>query len=142
MNAAEIRRRLKDYIPDTEYEVKKTIVETISRLPGDVIDWALPRIFWFCPAECNGMAAPIKCGKQAIEDFRDDSLQGESWWVIRMIYIAPQTFATSRDKQMWVMAHELAHHWLGHDDPSEASEDEADKQARAWGFRDPDKDSK
>lgn len=147
MNVEEIRRRLKVYIPDTEGGTKEAIVETISRLPEDVREWALTKIFWFCPAECNGMGAPIKCDEQALEHFHD-SLQGKSWWVIRMVYIAPHFFAAARDKQTWVMAHEVAHHWLKQeqrlpegDDPLGAYDNEADNQARAWGFREPHKDS-
>jgi hypothetical protein len=151
MEIEEIRRRRMAFLPDTVDEAREAdeaINETLSRLPEDVREWALTKIVWFCPAEGNGVAAYFRFKEGTMEHVRDDSSQGESWWVFHIVSIAPHLFAAAREKQTWVMAHELAHHRLKHCQKNgeggismDAADAEADEQAREWGFRDPDKDN-
>lgn len=114
--AEEVRYNLTWYGEDAEME--RVIVETLLRLPEDVRRFASEEcLFVSVGGGAHGTANPLH-----FPEARD-------LWLIALSEVGPS------DSLHSVVAHEIAHAWLGHRGQG-AEEDEAAayKQAQAWGF--------
>ena len=120
------------------------IAKTLERLPADVRDWALENLVWFNPPPCNGMASSLCFNEITINRHYDEFLSrhGGTFWLVRVIYIAPGLIEAPESKQQFVIAHEIAHHWLNHataqrTEEGPEAEAHADRLVREWGFTEP-----
>lgn len=123
------------------------IVRALDRLPADVRDWARDYLVWFCPLACNGPATGFRLNPMTLSRHVDESAPcpeyGGPFYRVRVIYIAPDLFDGPDEKLQFVIAHEIAHHRLGHETGMELPEDDvdyeadADSLAREWGFARP-----
>lgn len=111
---------------------------TLSKLPHNVREWALDKLVWFCPSkDINGEAAIIRPGPVTMKRYAEGRSGGGGgfWLNMRVVYIAPHIFE-KEDKFRHIIAHEIAHHWLGHSPESAeevaAMEVEAEELAHKW----------
>jgi len=128
-----IQQRLAYYGDDAVLE--RTIVETLARLPDDVRVFALDQCCFLSVGGANhGMVLPGRIGRQEA-DYTDvgpgESLDGDPWLVLLSESLPP------RDAH-GIVAHEIAHAWLGHDrlslDVSPECEIDTANLTGRWGF--------
>jgi hypothetical protein len=111
---------------------------TLSKLPDDVREWALEKLVWFCPPNCDGQAASIWLDPVTMKRYAEERPGGGggSWLNMRVVYVAPHVFEQTGDKFRHIIAHEIAHHWLRHSpggaEDCDANDDEANALAHQW----------
>ena len=143
--------KLNDRIPDycDNIEVHTAVLKTVSRLPADVQKYACERCVFLALAE-NGMVFPgrityphssesvemfeqVPCGASLLElaDYVE-TYERKAKWII----LLPGCLAA--DEAQSIIAHEIAHAFLGHDRLSICDfidvETEACNLVRSWGF--------
>jgi len=103
-----------------EPELRRQITLTVSRLPSDVAEWVREH--------CVFMA--FEKGDYG-EVWPGTAFAGEDWWFVFLKSPLPKRHAHG------IIAHEIAHAWLHHDkfNVPPDGEEQAHRQARAWGFR-------
>lgn len=110
-----------------DIDTKQTIVEGVARLPLEVQEFVLDRCC-FASVGRNALAQvlPGRVGLHPVEQ------KASNMWII----ILTEGFRPDEDNRGMV-AHEIAHAWLGHDrlgEPPPDCEDQAANLAKQWGF--------
>jgi hypothetical protein len=109
------------------YETEYAIIRALSRLPDDVREFALWRCRFISTDGLRGTFLPGSIGVDAL------TRRSRGVWLI-ILHLDGLTPESAES----VVAHELAHLWLGHEpfEPGDSdAELEAAAQTRAWGFR-------
>ena len=148
MDIEELDRRIPDYCDNIE--VHTAVLKTVSRLPADVQEYACERCVFLALAE-NGMVfpgrityphwsesvemleqAPKGASKLELADYLEAAFDRKAKWII----LLPGCLAA--DEAQSIIAHEIAHAFLGHDRLSICDfidvETEACNLVRSWGF--------
>ena len=115
-------------------ELEALIVSVLNHLPAAVRDFALDRCrFSSVGSTTYGMVLPGRIGRQDTDYTNvppDESLEDDPWFIL-LLEDLPAEDAPG------IVAHEIAHAWLGHDrlgfNPDD-SETVAANLTAAWGF--------
>ncbi len=105
-----------EFKPTTgEHEFERTLERVQKRLPADVLAFALTR--------CVVVAVGEDIHAQTLEPNAAPDL-----WIIVL---------RENEREESIVAHEIAHAWLGHRGNSAENEQEARAQVLSWGFSGP-----
>ena len=116
-----------------------TIVDSIhrvvSRLPNEVAHWVVKNITFIDFTGLSGLACQVPTS------FPSQHRSQEDFGAIRLLVIVTREEDELDEKIEFRVAHEIAHHWLGHyegsantDEAYELQERKADSMANSWGF--------
>jgi hypothetical protein len=124
-----------DFSSDTD-----TIARVLAKLPADIRDWVLDKIYFYCPPLCNSHAPTFMLDEISINDLHE-TVNGLQKYCIRIVYLEFTVFEKPEKEQHRIIAREIAHHWLKHSDPLFSEETlqrkaEADNLVHEWGFSD------
>ena len=112
-----------------------TILHVVMRLPNDVAQWVVKNISFIDFTGLSGLACHVATS------FPSQHRSKPDFGGIRLLVIVACEEGESDEKIEFRVAHEIAHHWLGHFEGSastpeayERQEQEADCLANLWGF--------
>ncbi len=108
-----------------------TIRDVILRLPSEVAEWVASNITFI---DVSGVGA---CAVQVDTASPSEQRSKERTTPSRLIIVLVEF---DEERAEFTVAHEISHHWLGHDvsagcENYERQEKEADAQANEWGFQ-------
>jgi hypothetical protein len=110
-----------------DLDLTRTLAETLLCLPEEVAQFACDRCRFISSSGCYGMVLPGRLGVHPDTRAPEDDL-----WLILLASDLPEADAHS------IVAHEIAHAWLGHDrlspDLTPECEVEAATLTAQWGF--------
>jgi len=106
------------------------IREVIASLPDEVADWVVDGISFIDFSGIGSVAASVSARPSMVKS------EPPPIFPARLVIVLGEAEAS---RMQFVVAHEIAHHWLGHRPANtkagyETQEREADAQANEWGF--------
>ena len=117
-----------DYYGDDE-GTRQLIARVVLQLPSDVAEFTLDRCRFLSIGEsCYGMTLPGRIGTHWLDD------NSSNVWLILLVENLDRL--PGEDARS-IIAHEIAHAWLGHDRTAPESEDfrtDAARLTQQWGF--------
>jgi hypothetical protein len=114
-------------------KTKQALVHLVERVPSDIVEDF--DVLVFAPAP--GKYGQLYPNPNPPKNPQDEGVTHFEAEPKRIIYLAPILESLDQAEVDFVVAHEFAHHRLGHHnytDNTPAIEDEADALAESWGF--------